>query len=72
MLTEQEKSQIRNTVQSPQWQTIERLAQLLINKIQSEPTIGDSEWDTLRRTVEQQGQVKGINRFIQEIYTQGK
>lgn len=68
MITAQEKSQIRQIIQSPQWSTIERFANLVCQNIESNSSVRDSEWDTIKATLEQSGQVQGIRRFIQELY----
>ena len=71
-MTKQEQSQIRNLIQSPQWATLERLAQLVVDKIKDDSTIRETEWETLKATVEQEGEVRGIKRLLQEIMLQGQ
>lgn len=68
MLTNQEKNQIKQILQSPQWATIERLANLLCDQINSDSTVKDDQWDTLKTTILQEGEVRGIRKFIQEMY----
>uniref|UniRef100_A0A7V3N4Q5 Uncharacterized protein n=1 Tax=candidate division CPR3 bacterium TaxID=2268181 RepID=A0A7V3N4Q5_UNCC3 len=71
MLNETEKSQIRSLLQSSQWKTIEKLADLICEKIKDEPISTESEWETAKTVLEKEGQIKGIRRFIQEIFLQG-
>ena len=67
MLTPQERSQIRGIIQSPQWKTIERVADLLIKKIQDNSPIRDNSDDTLKELYLNEGQVRGIRNFLQKL-----
>ena len=66
-LTPQEKSQIRHLIQSPQWATIERAAELFITKIRENSPIRDTADETLKETYLQEGQVRGIRDFLQKL-----
>jgi hypothetical protein len=70
MLTQQEKSQIRGILQSPQWKTIERLADLVCTNIKNDSPLRDTQWETLRVLLSQEGQIQGIRTFIREAYNQ--
>ena len=71
-LTDQEKSQIRGTVYSPQWATIQRVAELLIEELRRDNSLTDSEWGTLSSTLLKEGRIQGIERFFQELNNQCK
>ena len=68
MINEQEKNQIRNLLNSPQWKLIERLGEEVCQRILDNSTVRDSEWETIRATFEKEYQVKGIRHFISEFY----
>lgn len=68
MITNPEKSQIKSLLQSPAWGAVEQIANQLIAKIAAEPKIKDTEWDTLKATLIDEGQITGIKRIIQELY----
>ena len=70
MITSQEKSQIKALIYSPQWKTIERVAELLVAKIQEENPVRDSEYETLKTLLMQEGQKQGIKRLLQELFLQ--
>lgn len=68
MLTSIEKAQLKALVQSPQWGVMELLAKKMIEKIRDDSVVGITEWDTLRATLLNEGQTRGIRSFIQEVY----
>ena len=70
MITSQEKSQIKALIHSPQWATIERVADLLVEKIQEENPVRDNQWETIKTLLMQEGQKAGIKRFLQELFLQ--
>ncbi len=67
-MTINEKSLIRQLMQSPQFPVLENLSKELIDKIAYDSKLRDTEWETLKATVFDAGQIKGITRFIQELY----
>ena len=72
MLTELEKSQVRGLIYSPQWKSIERVAELVIQKFRGENTLKETEWETLRDTVLKEGRAQGVEQFFQELLNQSK
>lgn len=70
MITNIERQQIQQLLQAPQWQTVERLAHVLIEQIRDQPSVGDTEWDTIKRAFSIDFEVRGIRRFLQECYNQ--
>ena len=71
-LSEIEKSQIKHIVESPQWETVKRLADLFIQRIQSKSVIRDTQWETIKDTITKEAKVQGIREFIQELFNQTK
>lgn len=69
MLQTQEKNAIKRILQDPAWNTIQRCAELLITNIQDQAVVKDTEWETIRATIERQAMVEGIRKFIQELWT---
>ena len=68
MINQNEKSQIKALLQSPQWKTVEQVANELCDKVAYDSKVRDTEWDTLKTTLIDEGQVRGIKRLIQELY----
>ena len=72
MLTQQEQSRLRGLVSSADWAILQRLADLVCQRIKSNPLSRESEWELTRSTLEQEGQIQGIRKFIDEIVNQTK
>lgn len=70
MITKGERSQIKNIIQSPGWQTIVRFVNLYCDKISYASVVRETEWDTLKTAIMNEGQIHGIKKFIQELYDQ--
>lgn len=68
MLSNPEKMQLRQLVQSPQWGTMERLANMLCDKMKEESAVKDTEWDTLKTTLLNEGIIRGIKSLVKEVY----
>lgn len=72
MISSGERKQILQLLQSPQWQTVERFAQILTDSIRSDSVVAETEWETIKKTLLREGQEQGIKRLIQELYTIAK
>lgn len=70
MLNDLEKSQVRGLTNSPQWKTIEKIAELVIQKFRGENSLKETEWETLRDTVLKEGRAQGVEQFFQELLNQ--
>lgn len=71
-LTKSEKEQILRILQTPHWQAAERLANLMRDDIAYQTTARDTEWDTLKAVLINEGKIQGIKLFIDELYKQAK
>lgn len=69
-LTELEKSQVRGLTNSPQWATIQKVAELTIQQFRGENSLKSTEWETLRDTILKEGRAQGIEQFFQELLNQ--
>lgn len=69
-LTDIEKSQVRGIIYSPQWKSIEKIAEAVIQKFRGENTLRESEWETLKDTVLKEGKAQGVEQFFQELLIQ--
>lgn len=67
-LTQGEKIQIRQLLQSPQWKTAELVANQISDEIAYNPKTRDNEWETLKSVLIEEGKIQGIKQFIQELY----
>ncbi len=67
-MIKQDEAFIRQLVQSPNWAIIENLAKEIVDRIKEDNTIRDSQWDTIKATLQKEGKVEGIKRLLQEMY----
>ena len=72
MITKNEQQQIKLILQDPKWQTVENIATELCDKIAYEPVVAGNEWETISKALSNDGQIKGIRRFIQELFNQAQ
>ena len=68
MLSKPEQAQIKHLLQTQSWQTIERVVQLSIEKINDQPCLTDNEWETIKNVCLREGQIQGIRNFIRSLY----
>lgn len=68
MLTLHQKNQIKYILQDSRWKIIEDFADELCRKIKSNTVIGENQWETIKNLLLQEGEVRGIKRFIKELY----
>lgn len=69
-LSNSERTQLRQLLQSPQWGSFEHLMKDLLDKWRDEFGAKDTEWETLRNTLTNEGKIKGVTELSQEIYRQ--
>lgn len=68
MITRGEKQAIKMFLQDPKWQIVEHIAQERVEKIRGDSIVKDTEWETLRTALLNEGNVRGVKEFIQELY----
>ena len=68
MITSSEKSQIKQLLQDPKWQTVERIIEVVIEQIKDNSPLRETNDETLREFLLQEGQIRGIRTFIKELY----
>ena len=66
MITSSEKSQIKQLLQDPKWQTVERIVEVVIEQIKDNSPLRETNDETLREFLIQEGQVRGIRKLIKE------
>jgi len=71
-LTKEEQSALRVIQQTPQWNTVVRLANQLISLIENSPVPKTSEWEMVKATLEKEGRIKGIKEFFKEVLNQSQ
>ena len=67
MITDHDKVVLKNLLFSPQWKVVELVASLMIQDIQKQSKVADSEWETLRKVIHAEGEERGIHRLFQQI-----
>lgn len=68
MISKQEKSRMKMIVCSPDYDIIKKIGDELKDKIKSENVVRDTEWETVKALLDREGQVKGIDRIIKELF----
>lgn len=70
-MTTQEKQALKGLLQDPRWRTFEELAHQICIKIALEESNERETTDeTLKDFLLNRGQIKGINRLLQEVWNQ--
>lgn len=72
MLTDPQRSQIKSLLQSSQWPAAQDLANEICDRLSSNSKVRDSEWETLKTALVEEGMVRGIRNFIDELYKQAQ
>ena len=72
MITKTEQQQIKTILQDPKWATVENVATSICDRISYQSVVGDSEWETLSAALINEGKVRGIREFIQELFNQSQ
>ena len=67
-LTKGEQQHIKSLLTSPQWQVAESIANQFRDKIAYESVVRDTEWETIKTALLQEGRVQGIKMFTDELY----
>lgn len=62
--------QLRQLMIAPQWAAFEKLVSELSEKIRSEGLMTNSEWGVISTSLMREGQLRGIQRLLQEVYVQ--
>ena len=68
MITDRDKQQLRRLLHSPDWNSLEALINEMVDKIHGQSKVGDSEWETLKKTLLDEGEERGLHRLQQAIY----
>ncbi len=72
MITKHDRSLLKNLFQSPQWRIVELIANELVDKIKGDSVVRDTEWETLKTAVLNEGQIRGIKTLLQELLEQAQ
>lgn len=67
MITDQQKILFKRLMFSPEWKAVENLVEVICDEIHNRPKVGDSEWETLKKTVGYDGEERGIRGLIGRI-----
>lgn len=67
MRTEQERSQLRSIVSSPQWATVKDVAAELCSKIKNDAVSTGDQWESTRAFLLAEGKAQGIMQFLKEV-----
>lgn len=70
MIDKNQRQQLKQLISSPQWSAIDGLINELIQKYRAESGSRDTEWETIRNTLINEGKIRGLTELTQEIYLQ--
>ncbi len=70
MITDRDRAALRNLFQSPGWRVVEQITKELTDQYKSDPVVRDTEWETLKTALMNEGRVRGINSLLQELMEQ--
>ena len=68
MLDKNEKLQLKHLLQDPKWEVVNRIVKMNLDRISMQSKLKDNEWDTLKATIYDEGQIAGITGLIQELW----
>ena len=68
MITDRERSSIKNILTSPHWDAVEHCLNEFCARLEAQPTIMTNEWDTLVMTIGNQGKSQGVKEFVQALH----
>lgn len=68
MLTPQQLGSLKNLLQSPQWKIVEAVAEEFCNETKQASPLRNTEWDTIRELLRQEGKVEGVKNLLQKLY----
>lgn len=69
-LSKPEKSQLKQLIQTPQFAALDHLIKEMIEKYQDEIGARETEWDTIKITLMNEGRIRGLTELMKEIYLQ--
>lgn len=72
MIAKTDRTLLKLLFQSPQWRVVEQVATELVNKLKTDSVVRDSEWETLKIALLNEGQVRGIKSLLQELFDQAQ
>ena len=72
MISKEEQRHLKFLMQDPKFQVFEQVSKELIRHIQEDSSLRETEWETIKETLLREGQIKGIQRFMQELWGQIK
>lgn len=70
ILGKQERNLIKLLLTSPGGQVLEMVVQNMMDKYKEEFGARESEWETIRNTLINEGKIRGLKELIQELYLQ--
>lgn len=70
MITQRDRSALRTLMQSTAWKSVEQIAEQLSDKYKSDTVVRDTEWETLKTALLNEGIVRGIKTLLEEIMAQ--
>lgn len=68
MISKSEATQLKQLMQSPQWGALENLINSLRDKAKSNKAAADTEWDTIKNVLVNEGRERAYAELIQEMY----
>lgn len=70
MITPKDKSALLSMFQSNGWRVFEQISRELQDKYNRDTVVRDSEWETIKTALMNEGMVRGIGNLLQELMNQ--
>ena len=67
MISDRDKQNLKQLIFSPQWKLVEQIVEMIIQDIRGRSKITDSEWETIKKILTDEGEEIGLRRLLQQI-----
>lgn len=66
-ISDRDKQNLKQLIFSPQWKVVEQVVEMMCQDIRGRSKITDTEWETLKKILTDEGEERGIKRLMQQI-----
>lgn len=67
MISDRDKSLLKKLVTSSEWNLVNLVAEELLQDIRQRSNVAETEWETLKNTLMNEGEQRGILRILQRL-----
>lgn len=70
-MTDQDKQTLRSLLFTPHWKVLEQLADEMCREINGRTKVGETEFETVKKAINDEGEQRGIRSVLQRIFDLG-